>query len=131
MTVVSQACSCAQDAVCAYRRFGGDPEQLFFGVFDGHGQLGTSCAQFAKDKVPANLLANPSFASNPVEAFRGAMTQCNQQLHISSIDDSMSGTTAIACLVRGRTLHVANVGDSRCAGMPMLLQQLTARIVLR
>ena len=40
-----------QDAVCAYRRFAGDPEQVFFGVFDGHGQHGTSCAQFAKDKV--------------------------------------------------------------------------------
>lgn len=40
-----------QDAVCAYRRFAGDPEQMFFGVFDGHGQHGTSCAQFAKDKV--------------------------------------------------------------------------------
>ena len=103
--------------MCAYRRFGSDPEQLFFGVFDGHGQLGTSCAQFAKDKVPSNLLASPSFASNPVDAFRAAMTQCNQQLHISSIDDTMSGTTAIACLVRGRTLHVANVGDSRWGGL--------------
>jgi len=40
-----------QDAVCAYRRFAGDPEQVFFGVFDGHGQHGTPCAQFAKDKV--------------------------------------------------------------------------------
>ncbi|CAL5228982.1 g12217 [Coccomyxa viridis] len=102
-----------QDAVCAYRRFAGDPEQMFFGVFDGHGQHGTSCAQFAKDKVPSNLLASPHFATNPVEAFRSAMTLCNNQLHLSSIDDSLSGTTAITCLIRGRMLHVANVGDSR------------------
>lgn len=40
-----------QDAVCVYRRYGGNPDQLFFGVFDGHGQQGTSCAQFAKDQV--------------------------------------------------------------------------------
>ena len=40
-----------QDAVCAHRSFDGDPEQLFFGVFDGHGEAGTACAQFAKDKV--------------------------------------------------------------------------------
>lgn len=42
-----------QDAVCAYQNFGNDPEQLFFGVFDGHGNYGTSTAQFAKDKVRA------------------------------------------------------------------------------
>ena len=41
------------------------------------------------------------------------MTLCNNQLHLSSIDDSLSGTTAITCLIRGRMLHVANVGDSR------------------
>jgi len=40
-----------QDAVCAYRRFANDPEQAFFGVFDGHGVQGTACAQFAKDKA--------------------------------------------------------------------------------
>ena len=103
----------AQDAVCAYRRFAGDPEQLFFGVFDGHGQLGTSCAQFAKDQVPANLLSSQQLSASPVEAFRAAMTLCNQQLHTCAIDDSMSGTTAITCLIRGRRLYVANVGDSR------------------
>lgn len=37
----------------------------------------------------------------------------NSQLHRSDIDDSMSGTTAVTVLVRGRTVHVANVGDSR------------------
>ena len=64
-------------------------------------------------QVPSNLLASPHFATNPVEAFRAAMTLCNNQLHLSSIDDSLSGTTAITCLIRGRMLHVANVGDSR------------------
>lgn len=31
----------------------------------------------------------------------------------SDFDDSMSGTTAITVLIRGRSLLVANVGDSR------------------
>ena len=32
---------------------------------------------------------------------------------MSSSNDSMSGTTAITVLVRGKTLYVANVGDCR------------------
>ena len=32
---------------------------------------------------------------------------------MSSFDDSMSGTTAITVLVRGKTLYVVNVGDCR------------------
>ena len=54
---------CLQDAVCVYRRFGGDPEQVFFGVFDGHGQTGTSCAQFAKDKVLQHHLVQQAFSN--------------------------------------------------------------------
>ncbi|EIE18302.1 protein serine/threonine phosphatase 2C, partial [Coccomyxa subellipsoidea C-169] len=116
-----------QDAVCVYRRYGGDPNQLFFGVFDGHGQQGTSCAQFAKDQVPAMLLSNAHFSTDPVRAFRETMAECNEQLHASSIEDGLSGTTAIACLVRGRTIYVANVGDSRAVLAERVDGQLIAR----
>lgn len=34
-----------------HTHFGGEPDQAFFGVFDGHGEYGTQCSQFAKDKV--------------------------------------------------------------------------------
>ena len=40
-----------QDSLCVHTHFGGDPEQGFFGVFDGHGEYGTQCSQFSKDKV--------------------------------------------------------------------------------
>lgn len=42
-----------QDSYCVHPFFAGDPEQLFFGVFDGHGEFGTQCSVFAKDKVRA------------------------------------------------------------------------------
>ncbi len=42
-----------QDSLCVHTHFGGDPEQVFVGVFDGHGEYGTQCSQFAKDKVRA------------------------------------------------------------------------------
>ena len=40
-----------QDAYSVLTAFGGAPGDHFFGVFDGHGEKGTQCAQFAADKV--------------------------------------------------------------------------------
>ena len=37
----------------------------------------------------------------------------NRAMHQSSIDDTLSGTTSITVILRGNTLLVANVGDSR------------------
>ena len=59
-----------------------------------------------------------------------AMLETNEQLHQSPIDDSMSGTTAIAALVQGRDVTVANVGDSRAimghsTGGPLKAETLT------
>lgn len=42
-----------QDAFCVHTYFGGERDQHFFGVFDGHGEFGTPAAQFARDKVRA------------------------------------------------------------------------------
>mmetsp|Transcript_28754 Transcript_28754/g.73192 ORF Transcript_28754/g.73192 Transcript_28754/m.73192 type:complete len:433 (+) Transcript_28754:185-1483(+) len=103
-----------QDSLCIHTHFGGDPEQVFFGVFDGHGEYGTQCSQFAKDKVPENLLANSHFSVSPEIAYHRAMVLTNNQLHRQpDVDDSMSGTTGITLLLRNRMAYVANVGDSR------------------
>jgi serine/threonine protein phosphatase PrpC len=40
-----------QDALCALTNFCGDTSTHFFGVFDGHGEKGAPCAQFAADKA--------------------------------------------------------------------------------
>jgi len=39
--------------------------------------------------------------------------ETNIECHNAAFDDTLSGTTAITILVRGRFLHIANVGDSR------------------
>ncbi len=50
-----------QDAFVVRKEVAGEPDTVFFGVFDGHGSSGTDCAQFARDKVPdANPNPNPS-----------------------------------------------------------------------
>jgi len=46
-----------QDSLCVHTHFGGDPEQAFFGIYDGHGEYGTQCSQFAKDKAGVCLCA--------------------------------------------------------------------------
>ncbi|XP_057467856.1 protein phosphatase 2C and cyclic nucleotide-binding/kinase domain-containing protein isoform X2 [Actinidia eriantha] len=102
-----------QDSFCIHTPFGTNPDDHFFGVFDGHGEFGAQCSQFVKRKLCENLLRNSRFRTDAVEACHAAFLSTNSQLHADNLDDSMSGTTAITILVRGRTLYVANSGDSR------------------
>ncbi|XP_047269056.1 protein phosphatase 2C and cyclic nucleotide-binding/kinase domain-containing protein isoform X2 [Capsicum annuum] len=102
-----------QDSFCIHTPFGTSPDDHFFGVFDGHGEYGAQCSQFTKKKLCENLLRNSKFHLDAVEACHAAFLMTNSQLHADDIDDSMSGTTAITILIRGRTLYVANTGDSR------------------
>ncbi|GKV39100.1 hypothetical protein SLEP1_g46915 [Rubroshorea leprosula] len=102
-----------QDSFCIKTKLQGNPNIHFFGVFDGHGQFGTECSNFAKDRLVEILANDPTLADDPVQAYNSACMTTNLELHDSEIDDSMSGTTAITVLVIGDTLYVANVGDSR------------------
>ncbi|XP_068643392.1 protein phosphatase 2C and cyclic nucleotide-binding/kinase domain-containing protein-like isoform X2 [Aristolochia californica] len=102
-----------QDSYCIHTPFGTNPNDHFFGVFDGHGEYGAQCSQFVKQKLCENLLRNSQFHVDAVEASHAAFLTTNMQLRADNLDDSMSGTTAITILVRGRTIYVANTGDSR------------------
>ncbi|XP_059634930.1 protein phosphatase 2C and cyclic nucleotide-binding/kinase domain-containing protein [Cornus florida] len=102
-----------QDSFCIHTPFGTNPDDHFFGVFDGHGEFGAQCSQFVKRKLCENLLRNSRFHMDAVEACHAAFLTTNSQLHADTLDDSMSGTTSITILVRGRTLYIANSGDSR------------------
>jgi len=102
-----------QDAFCVHEHFCGDEDQALFGVFDGHGEYGAHCSKFTRDRITTNLIKDKNLKSVPEMAYRRSFNTTNQQLHRSTIDDSMSGTTAITVMVRGRELYVANAGDSR------------------
>ncbi|RZC80934.1 hypothetical protein C5167_043523 [Papaver somniferum] len=91
----------------------GNPNLHFFGVFDGHGQYGTQCSNFVKERLIEILENDTSLVEDPVKAHNSAFLAANSELHESEIDDTMSGTTAITVLVSGDTVYVANVGDSR------------------
>uniref|UniRef100_A0A0E0LP33 protein-serine/threonine phosphatase n=1 Tax=Oryza punctata TaxID=4537 RepID=A0A0E0LP33_ORYPU len=110
----------SQDAHLVATRFAGHPDLHLFAVFDGHGACGAACAGFARDALP-RLLAGVGeeggrmvVVEDPAAAFREALPAANAEMHAADeVDDSMSGTTAVAALVAGGALHVANVGDSR------------------
>ncbi|GLU09909.1 hypothetical protein SLE2022_267440 [Rubroshorea leprosula] len=102
-----------QDSFCIHTPFGTNPDDHFFGVFDGHGEFGAQCSQFVKRKLCENLLRDSRFHVDAVEACHSVFLTTNSQLHADSLDDSMSGTTAITVLVRGRKIYVGNSGDSR------------------
>ncbi|XP_019192475.1 PREDICTED: protein phosphatase 2C and cyclic nucleotide-binding/kinase domain-containing protein-like [Ipomoea nil] len=102
-----------QDSFCIHTPFGTSPDDHLFGVFDGHGEFGAQCSQFVKKRLCENLLRNNKFHVDAVEACHDAFLMTNSQMHSDSLDDSMSGTTAVTILVRGKTIYVANCGDSR------------------
>ncbi|CAH9129865.1 unnamed protein product [Cuscuta epithymum] len=102
-----------QDSYCIKSQLLGNPNVHFCGVFDGHGQFGTECSIFVKDRLVEIMSSDPTLLDDPVKAFNSAFLTTNEELHNSDIDDSMSGTTAITTLVIGDMLYVANVGDSR------------------
>ncbi|KAK3152746.1 hypothetical protein QOZ80_2BG0163000 [Eleusine coracana subsp. coracana] len=102
-----------QDSFCIHTPFGTNPDDHFFGVFDGHGEYGAQCSQFVKRKLCENLLRDSRFCTDAVLALHSAFVSTNSQLHADNLDDSMSGTTAITILIRGKTMYIANTGDSR------------------
>mmetsp|Transcript_2234 Transcript_2234/g.2529 ORF Transcript_2234/g.2529 Transcript_2234/m.2529 type:complete len:755 (-) Transcript_2234:120-2384(-) len=126
-----------QDSYSITTNFTKNRNDALFAVYDGHGRYGDKCAQFSRDHLP-NLIARhvkrirnekskkrnsntpPEDIVLRKEAIQSACAtahkQCNLAMHASqSLDDALSGTTAISCYVHGQRnrITVCNVGDSR------------------
>jgi serine/threonine protein phosphatase PrpC len=102
-----------QDSLVVVDGYGQKENQMFIGVFDGHGPNGGLASQFCRDRMPASWLASGDLDPDPFVAINRGCIVLNQELHMSNIDVYMSGTTAITSLLRDNHLFVANVGDSR------------------
>ncbi|KAK9828974.1 hypothetical protein WJX72_003167 [[Myrmecia] bisecta] len=95
------------------------PRNGLFAIFDGH--CGADAAIFARDHLLEFLLATGQLAMDPTESLRAALAITEEQLLIEhrrrealvNGTTPLGGTTALAALVLGQNLHVANLGDCR------------------
>lgn len=95
-------------------------DAAFFGVYDGHGPHGEASSQFVQQRLPdlvkKNIIKNQNdtFSIDQVHAsLHKAHTECNDELRLSQINDSYSGTTSITLYIHESRITVCNVGDSR------------------
>jgi len=103
-----------QDSFKIVESFGGNPETILLGVFDGHGSDGDSCSYFVRDHIEEHLKATMKKYPDDFErAYKEAFVNVNNQMHEQDFDDSMSGTTAITAFFNNTEVFVANIGDSR------------------
>ncbi|QDZ23835.1 protein phosphatase 2C [Chloropicon primus] len=85
----------------------------FYGVFDGH--CGICAATFARNRLLDNIVSHEHFPETPIEVLREACLKTDAEFEeaCTSLPEEASGTTALAMLVLGEKIVVANIGDSR------------------
>ncbi|XP_020532772.1 probable protein phosphatase 2C 47 isoform X2 [Jatropha curcas] len=83
----------------------------FYGVFDGHG--GIDAATFTRKNLLNFIVEDSQFQCGTKKAIKSAFRRIDHALADANSIDSSSGTTALAALIMGRTMVVANAGDSR------------------
>ncbi|KAF9662173.1 hypothetical protein SADUNF_Sadunf18G0025800 [Salix dunnii] len=97
-----------------------DGPNSFYGVFDGH--EGKHAAKFARDHLPRFIAKDEGFPMEVERVVASAFLQTDSAFAKACFQNAAlaSGTTALAALVVGRLLVVANAGDCRavlcCAG---------------
>lgn len=89
-------------------------DTAFFGVYDGHGPAGDACAIFTRESLCENLEACLGEGLSLERALERAYKNTNTAMHeAESIQDDLSGTTAITLTFKDDVMYTANVGDSR------------------
>ncbi|KAL5754241.1 hypothetical protein ACOSP7_022461 [Xanthoceras sorbifolium] len=83
----------------------------FYGVLDGHG--GVDAASFARENMLKYIVEDSHFPSSTKRAVKSAYVKADHALADAKSLDRSSGTTALAALMLGRTMLIANAGDSR------------------
>jgi len=107
-----------EDQIVIYGCFGGESNEDYFAVFDGHG--GIAASKYSGQQLHQILhgilhetVLNPEEITNQMPAMlRESFLRCNQGLK-SLGGCQETGTTAVVSYSRGNQLWIANAGDSR------------------
>ncbi|MBA0661525.1 hypothetical protein Goklo_005812 [Gossypium klotzschianum] len=85
----------------------------FYGVFDGHG--GKDASHFVRDHLPRVIVEDVDFPLELEKAVTRSFIETDAAFAKScSLESSLaSGTTVLTAMIFGRSLLVANAGDSR------------------
>jgi len=89
----------------------GDHTKGFFGVYDGHG--GARCSSYAAQNLH-ELVFKHNYQEQPQLALQEGFKELDRHwLEMAALNMWDDGSTGVVALVVGRTLYVANAGDSR------------------
>ena len=105
-----------QDRGCMVYPYCQRDDMALFCAMDGHGKAGDKIAEYAIKVLPELLAAALMGKSklNPEKALKKAYLDCDAGIRkFLAKDAAYSGTTAVCCLVMGKEIYTANVGDSR------------------
>jgi len=87
-------------------------ETHLFGIFDGH--AGSLCSSFVSSVLPDVLRQDISFDINLLQSLPRAFHSVNDQFLKTAENQRLhDGSTGICCVIRGKKVVVANVGDCR------------------
>ena len=105
-----------QDRGLAIYPWQADPSVGLFGVYDGHGRLGEKVSEFVIQNLPGALKMHlgdaPIGEKDPGNALSEAYIRVDTDLR-DHVDATVSGTTAVTCLMKEGHMWIANSGDSR------------------
>ncbi|KAF8357882.1 ppm-2, partial [Pristionchus pacificus] len=89
-----------------------DEGTAFFAVYDGHG--GAKVSQYAGANLHDTIYSQAAYSENIEDALRSGFLALDEQMkNDDDMKDDMSGTTAVAIIVKNGIAYCANVGDSR------------------
>jgi len=116
-----------QDSRLIIKDFNDVKDAYLFAVLDGHGHNGHLVSNYAKKRLPINIeheILKSIIKNEDNKEDRGPLDidneiliesfkKTNEDILLSNIDVTYSGTTLVLVLLVGNSLICANVGDSR------------------